>query len=118
MIEGELIEWNQKLNQTKYFMDLWEVKVGKLSTKCEIKFWKCVGTGTPFEIFFGGEILMGGAVPRIMCNWIYMASLKRLKRGSGCHLKIDPVEQGGNPLRKKSVIKKRRDSGNPNQKGN
>ena len=58
-----------------------------------------------------GKFLLGGAVLRIKCNWTYMASLKRLSRGSGCHVKVDPgnikrkackkvVEQGGNPLRK------------------
>ena len=34
LIEGELIELNQKLNQKEYFMELWEVKVGQQSTKC------------------------------------------------------------------------------------
>ena len=110
LIEGELIELNQMLKKD-YLMDLWEVKVGKQSTKCVKKNWKCVGTGTPFEKKNWGRILMGGAVARIKCNWTYMASLKRLSRGSGCHVKVDPgnikrkackkvVEQGGNRLRK------------------
>ena len=62
-----------------------------------------------------GKFLLGGAVSRIKCNWIYMASLKRRSRGSGCHMVIDPgnvkrkackkvVVQGGNLLRKMVLI--------------
>ena len=111
LIEGKLIKWNQMLNQKEYFMALWEMKVGQLSRKDNNFFSKSAFTGSPLVEFFLTKMLIEGAVLRKECNWTYMASLKRLSKGSGCHRNVDPgnikrkackkvVEQGGNLLRK------------------
>ena len=105
LIGDKLIEM---LNQKEYFTTLREMKVGQLSRKSNNKFSKSAFTGGPLVEIFLAKILIEGAAPwsyNWTCNWTYMASCKRLLKGSGCHWLIDPVKQGGIPLEERLDIK-------------